>query len=70
MTYSSREMRLARDGRTYVFRWKPGQEHKLILRFAAMAEDPGERFDWFDAATLSYCLGRQLFAELAGAAKV
>lgn len=41
---------------TWCFRCQIGQEALLIAELARLARDPGEQFDWFDAA----CATREL----------
>ena len=36
----------------------------MIDAFASLAADRSSRFDWFDAAVLSYQMGRRLETEL------
>ena len=55
-----RQLSLVKGAHRYVFRYHPGREADVIAAFAAMAEDRDSDFDWFDAAVLSYQLGRRL----------
>lgn len=48
----------------YVFRYSEGQEPAVIESLASLAERKGLGFDWFDAAFLSYQLGRRLEKDL------
>jgi hypothetical protein len=41
----------------------------VIDAFAALAADPDSDFDWFDAAVLSYQMGRRLETRLEGTKK-
>lgn len=43
----------------YVFRYCPGRESELLASFVELAMDEDAEFDWFDAAVLSYHMGRQ-----------
>jgi hypothetical protein len=55
---------LVKGGERYVFRYRAGEETRVIDVFAEMAADHTSEFDWFDAAVLSYQMGRQLEREL------
>ena len=59
-----RQLSLTKDKHRYVFRYQAGQESDIISSFAAMAEDGEQNFDWFDAAVLSYQMGRRLEMDL------
>lgn len=54
-----RQLTLTKGGHRYVFRYAPGHEAEVIGAFASLAQDPKLDFDWFDAATLSYQMGRR-----------
>ena len=55
-----RQISLVKGAHRYIFRYTPGSEAEVIGSFAQMAEDKESEFDWFDAAVLSYQMGRQL----------
>jgi len=59
-----RELYLVKGSEKYVFRYPPGREADVIDILASMAQDSKSSFDWFDAAVLSYQLGRRLETEL------
>jgi hypothetical protein len=59
-----RELFLVKGSERFVFRYPPGREADVIDTLASMAQDPRSSFDWFDAAVLSYQLGRRLEKEL------
>jgi len=59
-----RQLSLVKDDERFVFRYQAGQEAVVIDAFAEMAADQANRFDWFDAAVLSYQMGRRLETEL------
>ncbi len=59
-----RQLSLVKGEERFVFRYQPGQEAEVIDSFASMASDQDNRFDWFDAAVLSYQMGRRLETEL------
>ena len=48
----------------FVFRYQTGHEATVIDAFASLATDRQSQFDWFDAAVLSYQMGRRLETEL------
>jgi len=60
MSNPCRQLSLLKGGHRYVFRYQPGQEADVISAFAQLAEDQDSEFDWFDAAVLSYQMGRRL----------
>ena len=55
-----RQLSLVKGAHRYVFRYQPGREADVINAFADLAGDAGSDFDWFDAAVLSYQMGRRL----------
>ena len=59
-----RQLSLVKGDERFVFRYQAGQEAKIVDAFASMAADERSRFDWFDAAVLSYQMGRRLETEL------
>ena len=63
-TADQRQVSLVKGDERYVFRYLPGQEADVIAAFAALADDRKSGFDWFDAAVLSYQLGRRLEEKL------
>ena len=63
-----RTLSLVKGSERFVFRYAPGLETKVIDAFAALAADRSSAFDWFDAAVLSYQMGRRLEMELDGVA--
>jgi hypothetical protein len=60
----TRQLSLVKGQERYVFRYQPGDEAGVIETFAEQANDPQNEFDWFDAAVLSYQMGRRLEREL------
>jgi hypothetical protein len=58
------QLSLVKGAQRYVFRYPTGQEADVIGAFASLATDPESDFDWFDAAVLSYQMGRRLELEL------
>ena len=59
-----RQLSLVKGEERFVFRYQAGQEGEVIDAFASMASDQRSAFDWFDAAVLSYQMGRRLETEL------
>ena len=59
-----RQLSLVKGEERFVFRYQAGQEAEVIDAFASMASDQRSTFDWFDAAVLSYQMGRRLETEL------
>ena len=59
-----RQLSLVKGSERYLFRYSTGHEAEVIDAFASMASDKASRFDWFDAAVLSYQMGRRLETEL------
>jgi hypothetical protein len=59
-----RQLSLVKGEERFVFRYSAGQEPEVIDAFAEMAANPESCFDWFDAAVLSYQMGRRLETEL------
>lgn len=59
-----RQLSLVKGEERFVFRYQAGQEATVIDAFAALAADRVSDFDWFDAAVLSYQMGRRLETDL------
>jgi len=59
-----RQLSLVKGDHRYVFRYQAGGEADIIAAFASMAADAEHEFDWFDAAVLSYQMGRRLEMDL------
>jgi len=59
-----RQLSLVKGEERFVFRYQQGQEPKVVDAFAELASDRESSFDWFDAAVLSYQMGRRLETEL------
>jgi hypothetical protein len=59
-----RQLSLVKGKHRYVFRYQTGREADIIGAFAALAADSEADFDWFDAAVLSYQMGRRLELDL------
>ena len=59
-----RQLSLVKGEERFIFRYQAGQEAEVIDAFASLAGDQESHFDWFDAAVLSYQMGRRLETEL------
>ncbi len=59
-----RQLSLVKGEERFIFRYQTGQEAQVIDAFASLATDQSSKFDWFDAAVLSYQMGRRLETEL------
>jgi len=59
-----RHLSLVKGKHRYLFRYQAGCEADIISAFAGLAADPKQDFDWFDAAVLSYQMGRRLEMDL------
>lgn len=59
-----RQLSLVKGEERFVFRYQTGQESEVIDAFASMAADETSCFDWFDAAVLSYQMGRRIETDL------
>jgi hypothetical protein len=55
---------LVKGPHRFVFQYVQGREADLLATFVALADDDESPFDWFDAAALSFEMGRQLEREL------
>jgi hypothetical protein len=59
-----RQISLVKGSERYVFRYSPGNEPQIIDSFVDMADDIDSDFDWFDAAVLSYQMGKQMTRQM------
>ena len=59
-----RQLSLVKGEHRYLFRYHPGSEADVIGAFANLAGDATTEFDWFDAAVMSYQMGRRIELEL------
>lgn len=57
-TTTRRCLSLVKGRHRFVFWYRDGQETELLASFVQLAADPESEFDWFDAAVLSYQMGR------------
>lgn len=58
------KLTLVKGTHRFVFEYNEGREPELVGSFVALAGDPASEFDWFDAAVLSYQMGRQVESDL------
>jgi len=59
-----RQLSLVKGRHRFVFRYLPGKEAEVISAFASLAASEESDFDWFDAAVMSYQMGKRLEMEL------
>ena len=59
-----RQLSLVKGEERFVFRYQQGHEPRVVDAFAELAANRECNFDWFDAAVLSYQMGRRLETEL------
>jgi len=59
-----RQLSLVKGRHRFVFRYLPGKESEVISAFASLAASEESDFDWFDAAVMSYQMGKRLEMEL------
>ncbi len=60
MSSNVRCLNLLKRQHRFVFRFFEGQESAVLATFVEMAADPRCDFDWYDAAILSFELGRRV----------
>jgi hypothetical protein len=60
MDADRRCLSLAKGRHRYVFWYHEGQEASLLASLVQLAAEPGCEFDWFDAAVLSYQMGKRI----------
>jgi hypothetical protein len=53
-----RSLSLVKGGERYVFEYFAGQEPEVLASMIELAENAESAFDWFDAAVLSFEMGR------------
>lgn len=58
-----RQLSLVKGRHRFVFQYDEGNESDLVGSFVDLASDTRSEFDWFDAAVLSYEMGRRLEAD-------
>ncbi len=57
---SRRELQLVKGGHRYVFRYRAGQEERMIEDLKTMGQDPNHPLTMYDVAMLSHQLGQGL----------
>ncbi len=60
MDTGRRCLSLGKGRHRYVFWYWEGQESRLLASLVHLAEQPEIDFDWFDAAVLSYQMGKRI----------
>ena len=63
MDHIKKQLVLNKGSEKYVFRYEEGSEGQLLDAFVSSAVNPQTRFDWFDAAVLSFKLTQSLIGE-------
>jgi hypothetical protein len=59
MSTRRRRLSLVKGPHRFVFQYQAGGESGLVGSFLDLARDPDTGFDWYDAAVLSFHMGRQ-----------
>jgi len=59
MSTQRRSLSLAKDRHRYVFSYYEGQESEILESFVRLSKDQDCDFDWFDAAVMSFQVGRR-----------
>lgn len=59
-----RQLSLVKGDERFVFRYQQGQEPHIVDAFTELAANRESSFDWFDAAVLSYQMGRRFETDL------
>ncbi len=59
-----KQLSLVKGTEKFIFRYTSGDEPQVIDVFVELADNKESSFDWFDAAVLSYQMGKQLECEL------
>jgi hypothetical protein len=62
--FASHELVLDKNGQRYVFRYRTGEERKLLEGLMAMVRDPDSDLQWFDAARVSHQMGDKMGRKL------
>jgi len=58
-----RQLVLKKGSEKYIFRYQAGCEDALLESLISQARDSRTKFDWFDAAVLSFKLVQSLISE-------
>ncbi len=59
----SRQLVLNKAGEKFIFRYEQGHENELLDALIEQAKDKRTRFDWFDAAVLSFKVTQTLLSQ-------
>jgi hypothetical protein len=59
----TRVLNVRKDGLTYVFRYAPGGESRVVDEIIRLAEDPASDLDWVDAARLGFQITQHAMAD-------
>lgn len=59
MDDEKRSLSLVKGSHRFVFDYCVGREPELLSSLVKLAQDPDSPLDWFDAAVLSFQLGKQ-----------
>lgn len=57
---NQRCLSLIKGQHRYLFRYFEGRETEVLAAFVQLAGDPEHEFDWYDAAVMSYQMGKRL----------
>ena len=60
LTGDVKQISLDKGDHRYIFRYSSGCEAEIIAAFSNLASNPDSGFDWYDAAILSYQLGKRM----------
>jgi len=63
MKNAKRQLVLNKGKEKFIFRYEDGQENELLEILIEQAKDNRTRFDWFDAAVLSFKLVQSLIGQ-------
>lgn len=62
--HADKRLTLVKRQHRWTFRYRPGEERRVVQSLADAARNPEVDFDWFDAAVLSHQMGHRLDARL------
>ncbi len=60
---TTRTVSLDKAGHSFMFRYAPGQEDKVVEEIMQLAEREDTPLDWLDAATLSFQIAQHAAAD-------
>lgn len=61
---AEKQLVLVKQDQRWMFRYRPGEEWRVLRTLADTAGDPQVNFDWFDAAVLCHQMGHRLETRL------